>query len=165
MVKKTKKTNLLSVICYLLSESTGFSLIELVIVMMILSVVSAAIWGNFLPSLTKGRDVRRKQDLDAISKALELYYTDNKSYPTPPLPDPGTNFTHPDDTSVIYMSKLPQDPSYPNATYCYTADSNGFYFKLYTNLENRNDPKIFITPVLCNTVYYNYGISSVNTTP
>lgn len=143
----------------------GLTLIELLIVMSLIAILAAALWGNFFTSLTKGRDSRRKQDLDAISKSFELYYNDNKSYPQPTIVVWGSVFANPINSSVIYMQKLPADPTYPDRNYCYSSD--GTYFKLYANLENTSDPKIIPT-VVCpaaSGTYYNYGISSPNVTP
>lgn len=140
----------------------GFTLLEIIIAMAVIAIVSSALWGNFFSSLSKGRDSRRKQDLQSVAKALELYYADSKAYPTA-LPSWGASFANQSNTAVIYMQKLPADPAYPAATYCYT--STGSLYKLYANLENTSDPVVFVTPVLCSTVYYNYGISSQNTTP
>lgn len=149
-----------------MKNNSAFTLIELVIVMALIAILATAIWGNFFTSLTKGRDSRRKQDLDGVAKSLELYYNDNKAYPLPTQILWGTAFYHPRDSTVIYMQKLPQDPSFPTSNYCYyTAD--GTYYKIYANMENQNDPKIIPT-VACppaSGVYYNYGISSPNTTP
>lgn len=139
--------------------SNGFTLLELIVAMSIIAIVTTSLWGNFFTSLTKGRDARRKQDLESVTKALELYYNDNKAYPAA-IPTWGVPFIHPTNTAVIYMQKLPTDPAYPESTYCYS--SNGTYYKLYANLENRNDSKIFTTPIPCNSVNYNYGISSPN---
>ena len=149
----------------LLNGQTGLTLIELIIVMMIIAVLAGSIWGNFFSSLTKGRDSRRKQDLDAISKSLELYYNDTKAYPLPTLISWGNPFTNPNNSAVIYIQKVPNDPTYPDFSYCYISD--GSSYKLYANLENTNDPKIIPT-VTCAPnpgVNYNYGISSQNTTP
>lgn len=143
---------------------TGFTLLELIIAMAVIAIVTTALWGNFFTSLQKGRDNRRKQDIELVTKALELYYTDNRIYPTT-LPAWGSTFANDNNVSVIYMQKLPTDPSYPNQNYCYTSDSTGSLYKIYANLENRNDPKAFVNTVLCGTVWYNYGISSSNTTP
>lgn len=145
-----------------LSIQSGFTLLEIIIAMAIVAIVSGALWGNFFSSLSKGRDSRRKQDVQAVAKALELYYADGRAYPTA-LPSWGAPFANQSNTAVIYMQKLPNDPAYPNATYCYT--STGAFYKLYANLENKGDPAVFVTPVLCSTVYYNYGVSSQNTTP
>lgn len=145
-------------------HQSGFSLLELIVAMAVIAIVAAALWGNFFTSLAKGRDSRRKQDLELVSRALELYYADFRAYPTG-MPSWGTIFSNPNNASVIYMQKLPNDPSYPNANYCYSSDAAGSYYKLYANLENLQDPRAFSVTVLCGTIYYNYGISSTNTTP
>jgi prepilin-type N-terminal cleavage/methylation domain-containing protein len=142
----------------------GFTLIELIIAMVIIAIISGTLWTNFLSAIAKGRDARRKQDLEGISKALELYYNDNHFYPTTlsfGAPFTGAN-------STVYMSVLPNDPSYPGMTYCYRIDVSGIgtYYQLYANLENTRDPQVFTTLVQCtNNYYYNYGISSPNVTP
>ena len=87
-------------------KNRGFTLLEMLIVMTIISILTSVLWANFFSSLAKGRDSRRKQDLEAISRALELYYNDNKAYPTA-IPGPATPFVHPEDSSVIYMSNIP----------------------------------------------------------
>lgn len=145
-----------------MKSNNGLTLIELLIVMSLISILAVAMWGNFFTSLTKGRDSRRKQDLEAVSKSIELFYNDSKSYPQPTQIIWGTVFANPSNSSVIYMQKLPTDPASPTYDYCY--DSDGSYYKLYANLENLNDPKIIPT-VACSSVNYNYGISSPNVTP
>lgn len=148
-----------------LNKQSGFTLIEIIIVMALIAILASALWGNFFTSLTKSRDSRRKQDLDAITKALELYYTDNKSYPLPTVIVWGSALKNSNDSTVVYMQKLPSDPTYPAINYCY--DSDGTSFKLYANLENTNDSKIIPTVTCAPTpgVNFNYGISSPNTTP
>lgn len=144
--------------------NSGFTLLELIIVMVIIAILASAIWGNFFTSLTKSRDSKRKQELDFIAKAMDLYYNDNKAYPTS-LPGAGSPFVNPVVTGVIYMQKVPADPLYPVANYCYpTVAAGSNTFKIYANLENKLDVQIIPT-VTCNSVNYNYGISSSNTTP
>jgi prepilin-type N-terminal cleavage/methylation domain-containing protein len=148
----------------LLSKNQGFTLIELMTVMALIAIISGALWGNFFTSLGKGRDSKRKQDLDSVAKALEIYYYDNKRYPAT-LPTPGYRFEHPSDSNVIYMQKFPGDPQLPAQTYCYTTDVNGTYYKLYANLNNDDDASRLSPLVNCSGLEYDYGISSTNTTP
>lgn len=142
---------------------TGLTLIELIIVMAIIAILATGLYVNFIGSIQRGRDSRRKQDLTAISKALELYYNDNNAYPVAPLPWDGT-LSHPDNENTIYMTKVPNDPQSPDRNYCYWSDGNFDYYRLMTNLENQNDPEILDTPEYCpvDDLYYNFAVKSSN---
>lgn len=142
-------------------KNNGFTLLELIVVMAILAIITTALWGNFFSALYKGRDSRRKQDLESITRALELYYNDNRAYPTA-LPSLGTPFTNPTNSSVVYMEKLPLDPA-SSGLYCYNSDSKSY--KLFANIENTQDPKALVTPAQCNGHDFNYIITSSNVAP
>jgi prepilin-type N-terminal cleavage/methylation domain-containing protein len=144
---------------------SGFTLLELIISMMIIAALTVGLWANFTTTLVKGKDSRRKQDLDSVGRALEIYYQDYKAFPTPPFTLWGSAFVNDSNSNVIYMSKVPQDPGFPVSSYCYASDTRGTYYQIYTNLENATDAKVFPTPVKCNNKDYNYGISSTNTNP
>lgn len=154
-----------------MKKNEGFSLLELIIAMTILSIITMALWGNFFTSIVKGRDSRRKQDLESIAKALELYYFDKKFYPA--SVSWGSPLVNPDNTNVIYMQQVPQDPS-SSYSYCYRTDVNHTKYQLYAVMENTNDSKVFSQTVDCDAsppgnppqiLKYNYGISSSNTSP
>lgn len=139
----------------------GFTLLEIIIVISLIGLISTFFLGNVFSSLARGRDSRRKQDLRSVAQGLELYYNDNRVYPTA-LPTPGQAFSHPQDINVIYLSKIPADPVSAQ-NYCYSS-STGISYKFYASLENPKDLDIIPT-ITCSGKNYNYGISSPNTTP
>jgi type II secretion system protein G len=110
----------------------AFTLIELLVVIIILGVLAALITGNFFTSLKKGRDAKRKADLEQIQRSLEMYYEDKKTYPLTDELIFGTSLT---DTvsGKVYMQNLPNDPS--GKTYEYLS-SDGTDYKLFACLEN-----------------------------
>lgn len=113
----------------------AFTLIELLIVIVILGVLASLITGNFITSLKKGRDARRKGDLEQIQRALEMYYEDKRAYPTQA---PGNGFVFGSeftDSGKIYMKKVPNDPV-SGKDYEYYFDSANDGYKLYACLEN-----------------------------
>lgn len=113
----------------------SFTLIELLIVIAILGILSSLISGNFITSLKKGRDTKRKSDIEQIQKALEMYYEDNNKYPlTVPFRE---ELCHPDGCPTQnYMFNVPQDPK---TGYNYVYDSDGTYYKIYSYIENKQD--------------------------
>ncbi len=122
-------------------HNKGFTLLELLVVIMILGVLSALITGNFLTSLKKGRDARRKADLEQMKRANELYYADNGVYannePQFYGGTTGDQFCHPNGCATkIYMVKVPKDPLW-NCQY--DVDALGTGFIIYSPLENRDD--------------------------
>ncbi len=59
----------------------GFTLIELVVVIVIISILATFIGVSYTTSLRRGRDARRKADLRLIKSALESYRQDHGHYP------------------------------------------------------------------------------------
>jgi type II secretion system protein G len=158
-----------------MKKRKGFTLIELMIIISILGVLAALISGNFITSLKKGRDARRKADLEQIQRALEMFYEDKKRYPNSFTITPSSNFSLCESgfalscqpSEKIYMQKVPSDPV-PGNYYVYT--SNDQSYQIYSCLENRLDQG----PGVKQSGYgqncgscgsCKYAISSVNTTP
>ncbi len=160
----------------------GFTLIELMIVMIIMGILAAIGVSAFVSSQKKGRDTARKENIQSVARALELYYNDKGQYPT----DDGagglkgcwaTGGVNPsacaanqlwqDAAGTVYMPRFPADPS-PNQRYYYVSAA-GTQFQLYARLENDQDPQI-IAPAApgtsCGTgVSCNYGSASPNAKP
>lgn len=132
----------------------GFTLIELLVVIAVLGILASFGAANYLTSVKKGRDTKRKQDLYEVKKALRLYYNDHQSYP------PGSGNIGGGSceggtcswgvslfgtTTAPYMKKLPQDPLAPAYQYIYNS-TGGDDFTLEVCLENRSDPYSVATP-------------------
>ncbi len=133
----------------------AFTLIELLVVIAIIGLLSTIAVVSLSSTRVNARNTQRKANLVQISKALELYYADNGSYPdsggvghgvcnyaTGSRPDTGSGAWIPNFSN--YMTQLPHDPntnqtnpSSGNGTCqtvgsfnCYIYQSNGIDYKL-----------------------------------
>lgn len=166
------------------TAQSGFTLIEILVVMIIMAVLLSIGGGSYRTSQIKSRDAERKSDLKQVGITLESYYNDQKQYPT----SHGSNFTIMGcgaqtecawgaqwvgevvaGETPVYMVELPQDP---RSNYRYYYWSDGAQYQLYARLENDLDIdalKDGETPqdygISCGAANCNYGISSSNTTP
>lgn len=149
-------------------NQAGFTLMELLVVMVILGLVTTVGLGAFRSSQAKSRDARRKAELGQIAKALEVYYNDKGEYPeTASIPAGGAVFNDPDNPTTIYMSKMPKDPRNINYTYERLAVNE---YALFARLENTmdidaakfgSDPGVY-SGKTCGSDSCNYVITSVN---
>ena len=95
---------------------TGFTLIEIMVVIVILGILAALVVPRVLERPDEARAIAVRNDIAAISQALKLYRLDNQRYPTteqglaalvarptqPPLP--------PNWKPNGYVERLPKDP-------------------------------------------------------
>ncbi len=126
-----------------LSTRRGFTLIELLVVIAIISILSTLLMANFVGIRQRGRDAQRKSDLRQIQTALEMYRSDNGSYPTV-LSDCGSSFISLDGITT-YMSKIPCDPS-DDSSFAYSTTDNGVTYSITACLENSSDSEAGASP-------------------
>ena len=62
-------------------KQKGFTLIELLIVIAIIGILAGVVLVALSRSRVKSRDAKRVADLRQIATALEVYYSENESYP------------------------------------------------------------------------------------
>jgi prepilin-type N-terminal cleavage/methylation domain-containing protein len=87
-------------------DNKGFTLIEMLLVVIILSILIVTLFGilNPLTQLNKANDTKREHDLTQIKNALDTYYNDTGCYPTT---IPFSIIWKVNQTT--YMTKVPED--------------------------------------------------------
>ena len=98
-----------------LRRQRGFTLIEIMVVVVIIGLLAAVIVPNMMGNVDKARIAKAKQDIQAIQTALTMFKLDNFVYPTTEM---GLKaLTHKPDSPLIknwrpggYLQSLPKDP-------------------------------------------------------
>ncbi len=112
---------------YSTKKAQGFTLIEVMVVVVILGILAAVVIPKFMSRPEQARIVKAKQDILAIQSALDLYKLDNGYYPSTdqglqalvskPTSDPMPRNWKSDG----YLQQVPMDPW--GQTYQYINDS------------------------------------------
>ena len=112
------------------SDASGFTLIEILVVVVIIGILGAVIVPNLLGRPDQARITAAESDLRNIANALDIYRLDNFTYPstdqglealvTKPSGFPEPKNYNPDG----YVKKLPKDPW--GSPYQYERTEEGF---------------------------------------
>jgi len=131
----------------------GFTLIELILVMALVGILSVVGIASYTQATVKSRDTKRKNDLNQIAKALELFNNDVGRYPKSdaegsmlcPTIDGsedtlciGSIYSFSNGVKSTYMTNLPEDPT-SGQQYRYFPSANFDSYSLYAALENEED--------------------------
>lgn len=97
-----------------MNKNTGFSLIEIMVVVVILGILASIVVPKIISRPDEARVVKAKQDVLSIQNALDLYKLDNGFYPTTDqgllaLVEKPTSNPIPKDWKP-YLKSLPKDP-------------------------------------------------------
>src|SRR3982751_3792053 len=108
------------------NSESGFTLIELMLVVTLLTLISSVATVKYVNLTAKARDNVRKDTMAAIQTALDLYFADNGKYPSTGTPAPVYRSSEPGDPDYSanwipglvpkYMSSLPHDPKGGDST-------------------------------------------------
>jgi general secretion pathway protein G len=122
-----------------IKEQKGFTLLELLIVIVIIGILALLIIPNITSAPKKARDTQRKTDLTAIRKGLEEYFVNNNAYPA------GTDYAGMNDLTAAstgpIMKTVPVDPKNTGSlVYHYTPTGTpATSYTLTACLENPGD--------------------------
>lgn len=148
----------------------GFTLVELLVVISIIGILTMIGAVAYSGAQRKARDTQRKTELDALSKALIMYYNDHGVFPAL---DSGSFFSSTvltggdDKRDIVYLAKMPEDPKNTgDFIYVYKYDkTTNKQFNIFANLENKGDSQCDGNwSVVGVGVTFCYGVSSPNLT-
>lgn len=127
----------------------GFTLVELLVVIAIIGLLASLLVANTNGARARGRDTQRKSDIKQMQNALELYFQDNKKYPSAVQKSDSGAFMGVLVTGK-YLPQNPVEPSNPNRTdggnpWDATPGYNYYYSPIPAGCDN--------TTVLCNDYY------------
>lgn len=109
----------------------GFTFIELLVVVTISALLMGAAMVGYSSISRRSRDTRRRTDMETIRSALELYRSENASYPLSVTEGEsiGTG-------GITYLNPVPGDPK--SGSYVYTRPTMTTYI-LSCTLENEGE--------------------------
>ncbi len=113
----------------------GFTLIELMVVILIIGLLATIVVQNLRGATDKAKRIKAEADISALKTALDRYYLDNGYYPSsdqglPALVSAPSNGKIPADYPPGgYIEKIPNDPW--GNPYVYQSDGDNYVLKSY----------------------------------
>ena len=135
-------------------KTKGFTLLELLVVITIIGILATVLMASFATARENARDEVRKNDLKALQLAIELYKSQNGTYPargcgaTSGWTGPGSHSAswgtecdeYIDGLVPDYIAELPTDPNQEdvdNWGYIYWTDGNSYKVLAHLVVENK----------------------------
>ena len=154
----------------------GFTLVELLVVIAIIGILAAIVTLSVSSARAKARDARRKQDLDSIRTAVEIYNNDHSTYKIAGTGSAGTSCGWFNYQGGVYTKTIAQglldagmlggiviDPLGKTTGRAYMYYTDGKNYSIYASLErpNSQDKAACDKNVRCVSLRNSYGINYV----
>jgi len=101
-----------------------FTLIEILVVTTIIVLLTSAAAVSYSQFSKSSRDARRKIDLEQVRAALEMYRSNNNTYPV-------GNWSNLSVLTTTYIQSLPTDPKSTSYKYYYSGTANDYTIGSY----------------------------------
>jgi general secretion pathway protein G len=117
------------------SGQDGFTLIEIMVVILILGLLATLVVQNLRGATDKAKRVKAQADISALKTGLDRYYLDSGSYPTTEqglqslVAAPAGGNVPANYESGGYIQSIPKDPW--GNPYVYQSDGNAYVLKSY----------------------------------
>jgi len=99
-----------------LNKNKGFTLVELLIVIVILGILAAIVISRFAGATKESKEASLKGNLRAMRSSLETYKAYSNAGIYPPIMDDLWKGTATDVSSKTFLERIPQDPFYKKKT-------------------------------------------------
>ena len=106
----------------------SFTLIEILVVVTIIMLLTTTATVTYTAFLKQSRDAKRKTDLEQIRAALEMYRSNNDTYPVGSVYATTLSILT---APVTYIQSLPTDPKDPTYIYYYSGDISDYTLGSY----------------------------------
>ncbi len=140
-------------------KEKGFSLIEMLLVIAIISILSSVVYGNMTGARASARDSERVTEVGQIALALELYYNNCRQYPAT-LDLTASNGCPSGVTLASFLSTIPEDPLNADPhVYVYERTNNAFVIRATletggSSLNNDRDGTLLTTDCSDTPAFY-----------
>jgi len=130
----------------------SFTLIEILVVVTIIGLLTLTAVVTYSVFLKQSRDAKRKTDLEQIRASLEMYRSNNDTYPVGSVYATTLSVLT---TPVTYIQSLPTDPKSSSYSYYYTGSASDYTIAAY--LENGGTVCVAATSCSANGCNYCLG--------
>ncbi|OGK53381.1 hypothetical protein A2970_02485 [Candidatus Roizmanbacteria bacterium RIFCSPLOWO2_01_FULL_44_13] len=139
-----------------LRNGAGFTLIEILVVATIIALLASAASVAYSQFGKQARDARRKADLESVRAAVEMYRSNEDTYPVSitfggDLCDPLGCST------ATYIESIPNDPKNPTYKYYYSGTASDYTIGAYLETASTCAVTISCTGANCNYCLGPYG--------